>query len=242
MRLPFIVALFSTFLCGIVAPGELQASGAVTWGDFITSMPVAGVTTTVSLGGGSSVDVLVSTGGTQGISAADFGATGATATGLDYQHLIAFGIFNGGGSGTVTTTILFTNFHAGPGHVSGYLMVAAVNGQSSPITLSSSVPGAVQTWTQCGETFDLNPDNTWPISWAPASGQLTTDAPVGIDSDGIVIRVGSIAQCASVTITLQQYLNDGIIFSIGEEVGFATSVPERPQRLLTWGRIKSLMR
>lgn len=233
----------ATLLLGVALPAAALASGPMTWGDFLGVTPRPGMPTTVSLGGGSTVDVLVNTGGTQEISAADLGATGADSTGLDYQHLIVFGIFDGGGFGTVPTTISYSNFHAGPNHVSGYLMVGAVNGRSSPIAVTSSVPGAVQTWTQAGSSFDINSNNSWPISWSADSGQFATDAPTGIDSDGIVIRMGSISQYTSVTISLEQYLDDGILFSIGEEVSATAGVSEQPEvRISTWGRIKALMR
>ncbi|MFN8176855.1 MAG: hypothetical protein U0167_02960 [bacterium] len=228
----------TALVLGFMLPAA-ASSGPVTWGAFTTTPLHAGTATTVSLGGGSTVDVLVNTGGTQGIGAADIGTTGAVATGLDYQHLIVFGIYNGGGAGSVPTTITFSNFHVGSGHVAGYVMVGAANGASSPITVTSSVP--VQTWTQAGDTFDLDPNNTSPIFWNPLSGVFTTSAPVGNDSDGIVVRMGSLAQYGTVTISLQQPLDDGVDFSIGEEVASTTGAPGPPSGV-SWGRIKSLMR
>jgi hypothetical protein len=200
------------------------------------------VPTTVSLGGGSSVDVTVTTGGTRGISSVDYDTTGAAATGLDYTDLTVFGIFNGGGSGSVATTIVFSNFQVGPAHVAGHLFVGAVNGSSSPLAVTSSVPGAVQTWSQIGSSFDLDPSNAWEISWNPQPGTFTTDAPIGIDSDGIVIGVGALNQYGSISITLQQFLNDGIVFSIGEESSSSTGVEFPDETETTWGSVKGLYR
>ncbi|MFN0149634.1 MAG: hypothetical protein ACKVU1_02855 [bacterium] len=196
----------------------------------------------MSLGGGSTVDVTVNTGGTQGISFADYNAIGAMESGLDYSDLTAFGIFNGGGPGAVTTTIVYSNFQVAPAHASGYLFVGAVNGASSPITVTSSVPGAVETWTQVGSTFDLDASNSMPIGWNAPSGTFTTDAPVGIDSDGIIVEVGVLSQYSSITISLQQFLNDGIVFSIGEEINTSTGVEIFDDEGTTWGAIKGLYR
>lgn len=231
-------AIFALVL--LCLPAVVSGSGPVTWADFVSSPPQVGVATTVSLGGGSSVDVIVNTGGTQGLSSYDFGAIGAPETGLDYTHLLVFGIFNGGGTSTVPTTIQFSGFQVGADHVSGYLFVGAVNGFSSPITVTSSVPGAVSTWPQTGITFDLDADNSWPISWNPPSGTFATDAPVGIDSDGIVIEVSNLSQYTTITLSLLQYLNDGIVFSIGEGVGNLTGVPAFQS--MSWGRLKDLYR
>jgi hypothetical protein len=223
-------------------PRLSMASGPVTWGDFGASLPSVGVPTTVSLGGGSTVDVTVTTGGTQGISAADYEDVGVAATGLSYTNLNVLGIFNGGGSGTVTTTIVYSNFQAGSAHVQGYLFVGAVNGSSSPITATSTPPGASESWPLIGSTFDLNESNAWPISWDPQSGTFATDAQIGIDSDGIVVGVGALSQYSSITISLQQQLNDGIVFSIGEEADPSTGVEIADFEGTTWGAVKALYR
>lgn len=198
-------------------------AATTTWGDFLSSTPVASVPTTVSLGGGSTVDVTVTTGGTQGITAANQGSLGSSETGLGYTSFITFLIFNGGGSTNVSTVIQFSNFQPGAKHLRGFLAVGAVNGASSPITATSSVAGAVQTWTQTGNAFDLGPSNSFPITWNSSNGTFTTTAPMTNDSQVIVVDVGSLNQYGTITLSLSQYLNDGITFSFGEQT--APGVP-----------------
>lgn len=199
----------------------------VSWADFITTQPPVGVPTTVELGGGSTIDVTVATGGTQGLGGNDAGGVGAMETGLDYCRLRELTIFNGGGAGSVPTTLTFINFVPGPGHLRGFLMIGAVAGLSSPITVTSSVAGAVQGWAQVGSTFDLAPTNASPITWNPLAGTFVTNATTGNDSDGIVVDVGPLAAAGAITLSLSQHLNDGIVFSIGEEVACvpASAVP-----------------
>lgn len=198
-------------------------AATTTWGDFVSSTPVVGVPTTVSLGGGSTVDVTLSTGGTQGISASGQGSLGSTETGLGYTDLNILAIFNGGGTSTVPTVIQFSNFQPSANHVRGFLAVGAVHANSSPITVTSSVAGAVQTWTQTGSAFDFGPSNAFPIAWNAASGTFTTAATIGNDSKVIVIDVGSLSQYGTITLSLNQHLSDGVIFAFGEQV--AAAVP-----------------
>ncbi len=210
-----VLAASVAFASSMLVPSAAHA-GPVTWG---TGYPSSvGVATTVSLGGGSTVDLTVTTGGTQGLTPQDLGPVGATETGLDYSQLRTLAIFNGGGTSSVTTTLTFTNFNPRPQHLRGFIMVGAVDELSTPITVTSSVGGAVQGWTQVGSDFDISPGNSDPIAWNAASGQFTTaTVDNGIDSGGIVVDVGSIAQYGTITLTLNQHLQDGIQYSFGEE-------------------------
>lgn len=202
-------------LLGFALCGGAQA-GEVTWGNAYPT--TVGVATSISLGGGSTVDLTVTTGGAQGLTNDDLALAGAVETGLDYTHLTTLAIFNGGGSGSVATALLFSNFNPGPGHVRGFVMVGAVDELTSVITSTSSVPGAVQTWSQVGTSFAVGVGNEDPIAWTPATGLITHGSGVeGIDSGGIVIDVGSIAQYGTITLTLDQHLSDGILFAFGEE-------------------------
>lgn len=223
------VILLSTPLL-LVSAADARA-GVVTWG---SGFPAStGTPTTVSLGGGSTVQLAVSTGGTQGLNHVDLGPLGAAETGLDYTNLRTLAIFNGGGSSSVVTTLTFTNFVPGSRHVRGFIMVGAVDELSTPITLTSSVGGAVQTWTPVGSSFDISATDADPISWNAGSGQLSTSTiDNGIDSDGIVLNIGSIEQYGTITLTLSQHLQDGIHYSIGEEV--APEVPATSNRGLVF--------
>jgi len=218
-RRPRAIALLG--LLGFAICGDALAAD-ITWG---SAYPMTvGVATSVSLGGGSTVDLTVTTGGTQGLSNDDLESAGSVETGLGYTNLTTLAIFNGGGGGSVTTTLLFSNFNPGPGHVRGFVMVGAVDELTSAITLTSSVPGAVQTWPQVGTSFAVGVGNEDPIAWTPATGQITHgEGTEGIDSGGIVIDVGSIAQYGTITLTLGQHLGDGIQYAFGEEV--AAPVP-----------------
>jgi len=218
-RRPNLTALL--LLLGLVFCSDAVAAD-VTWG---SAYPLTvGVPTSVSLGGGSTVDLTVTTGGTQGLGFGGLGSAGSSETGLGYTSLTTLVIFNGGGGGSVTTTLLFSNFTPGPSHARGFVMVGAVDELTSAITLTSSVPGAVQTWSQVGTSFAVSPGNEDPIAWTPATGQITHGVGTeGIDSGGIVIDVGSIAQYGTITLTLDQALGDGIHYAFGEEV--ATPVP-----------------
>lgn len=201
---------------------SVNAATLTTWADF-SSFPPNGIPTTYALGGGSSVDITVTTGGNHGLNGADLGVTGAAETGLDYSHLRTLAIFNGPGNSTVVTSFTFSSFIPGPDHVRGLLFVGAINGQSSPITLTSSVAGAVQTWPLAGAPFTINADNDYEVTWNPISGTIITTAPIGIDSKGICIDIGAIDQYGTITITLNQHLNDGILYGVGEEVDTARS-------------------
>jgi hypothetical protein len=101
--------------------------------------------------------------------------------------------------------------------VRGFIGVGAVNGFSSPVTVTSSLAGAVQTWTQVGSAFDFGLANSFPIAWNAPSGTFTTTAPIANDSKVIVLDVGSLAQYATITVSLDQWLDDGVLFLVGEE-------------------------
>jgi hypothetical protein len=235
-----ILGVLSSFLLVVTSP-LASAAGSVRWGDFAASVPHAGSTTTVSLGDGSTVDITITTGGTQLVRAHNLGDPGIAETGLAYDSLTVFSIFNGGGGTTVPTTIVYSNFHLGASHVRGYLFLGGVSGRSSPITVTSSLPGAVATWPDIGQTFDLSPSETSQISWDPSAGQFTTAAPVGNDSRGIVVSPGDLRQYTSITISLAQHLDDTVLFSIGQETQASTGV--RIWNAVgsdTWGRIKQL--
>lgn len=212
----------------IAGSARLAASGTVHWARFVTGEIPVGSSFTVPLSSGSSVDVTIQTGGTQGVSGTDADTLGVSATGLDYPDLLVLGIFNGGGFSSVTTTITFSNIQVGGAHQRGFLLVGAVNGASSPITVSSSVPGRVATWSVVGQPFAFGPLNDFPITWNPASGQLVTTAPVGIDSRAIVLDLGDLDTDGTITIALQQHLNDGILFGLGEEVSGTAAVAPVP--------------
>ncbi len=212
-----LLGLFAFALCGAA-----HASG-VTWASAYPT--TVGVPTTISLGGGSTVDLTVTTGGAQGLSDEDLGTAGSAETGLDYGNLTALLVFNAGSSGSfVGTTLHFSNFVPGPAHARGFIMVGAVDELSSNVTLTSSTAGAVQTWTQVGTSFTISPGNEDPIDWVPATGTITQGTGVeGIDTGGLVIDVGSIAQYGTITLTLNQDLADGIVYAFGEET--ATPLP-----------------
>jgi len=199
-----------------IASPELARAGVVTWG---TGWPtVSGTPATLSLGGGSTVDVTVTTGGAQGLSEGSVGPLGAVETGLDYSQFNYLGIFNGGGDGNVTTTLTFTNFVPGPHHVRGLLMIGQLDERSVPVTLTSSVGGAVQTWSQVGNTFPMGAGNSDPTTWNAASGQISTPLDDdGNDSSGIVLDIGSLSQYGTITVTLSQALPDGVSYAIGVE-------------------------
>jgi hypothetical protein len=174
------------------------------------------------------VRVTVSTGGTQGITTDNLGTLGSAETGLDYDHLRHLAIFNGGGTGSVATTLTFTNIQVGSSHLRGLLMVGAINATSSPVTVTSSVAGRVQTWTVVGTPFDLSPFNSFAVAWNPASGHITTEAASGNDSRCIVLDLGDLTTDGDVTISLSQHLNDGIVYAFGEELIGALDVPALP--------------
>jgi len=217
MRRLTLVLLFASLF-------STPARALVTWGDFVESTPPPGAPTTVSLGGGSTVQVTVTTGGTQGITGSTWGTLGALETGLGYTALNMLGIFNGGGQASVHTVVQFSNFQPGAHHVRGFIGIGALNGFSSPVTVTSSLAGAVQTWTQVGSAFDFGPANSFPITWNAPSGTFTTTAAITNDSKVIVLDVGSLAQYSTITLSLEQWLDDGVVFVIGEETA-ATEVP-----------------
>ena len=205
---------------------ESAVAGPVHWADFGSGSFPAGTVHTLNLSPGSTVDVLVETGGTRGVNGGTFDTLGRASTGLDYSVLRLLGIFNGGGFSSVTTRLTFRNFQLGALHQRGLFLIGAVNGLSSPIQLSTTLPGGTSVWTVVGETFPFGADNSFPISWNAASGQLETSALSGNDSRCIVIDVGDLNAQDSIRVTLQQHLNDGIVFGFGEELIASASVPE----------------
>jgi len=192
-------------------------------GAFPVNTPV-----TLSTGGGTSAQVTVATGGSQGVGGGDLDTLGAAATALQYTDLYVVGIFNGGGSGTVPTSLTFSNIHTGVAHERGLLMVGAINGASSPVTVSSSVPGRVATWAVVGQPFAYGPQNSYPVTWDAASGTINTTASSGNDSRCIVLDVGDLGSDGVITISLSQNLNDGIIYALGEELLGPLDVPGTP--------------
>jgi hypothetical protein len=207
----------------IVSPAMARADG-VTWA---TGWPsTSGATVTLSLGGGTTVDVTVTTGGIQGLDEGNIGALGAPETGLDYSAFNYLAIYNGGGAGNVTTTLTFENFQPSPGHVRGFLMIGTLHEASVPVT-ASSVGSAVQGWSQVGSTFPISAGNSDLATWNAASGEFSTDFDTdGNDSSGIVVDVGSLSQYGTITLTHSQLLNDGVIYSMGEET--APEIPVAP--------------
>ncbi|MCA9729330.1 MAG: hypothetical protein KC729_16700, partial [Candidatus Eisenbacteria bacterium] len=155
-----------------------RAFASVTWADFVTTLPVPNVPTTISLGGGSTVDVTITGAGT--LSATRYGTLGASATGLNYNDLIVLNNNYSGGGGHTAMSMVFSNFSLGLSHRRGYFFVGAVNGSSSPIKIWSSVAGAWPTWTPVGSTFNM-PGNTSPISYVvtPTAGEFQTSATIG---------------------------------------------------------------
>lgn len=174
------------------------------------------------------VDVTITTGGSRGVHGAANDTLGVAATGLVYDSLCVVAIYNGGGSGHVTTTLVFSNPRVGPGHDRGLFVVGAVNGLSSPVTLTSTVPGRVATFTVVGSPFAYGAQNNYEISWVPVLGQFQTGAPIGIDSRCVVLDLGDLRTAGSLTVTLSQYLNDGIVFGFGEKLASALAVPPVP--------------
>lgn len=225
--------LASLMFIGATAFFGSSNAGVVTWAEFAPA-PLLGVQTTYALGGGSLVDVTLTTDARRAITASNFDSLGSTETGLDYVQLRSL---NSGGPGgapaTAQTVLTFSNFRAGIGHIRAFLWVGGVNGRSAPIGLTSSVPGVIQTSAQVGSTFDLSATETFPIAWGAAVGHFTTSASVGTDSRAIVIDIGSVAQVGTITMTVPQHIDDGISFGIGEEADLAT-----PTDRATGGRIK----
>jgi hypothetical protein len=166
-----ILPLAVTLLLAVPAAAPLAAPGTF-WAHFPAGPVAVGVPLTLPMSEGSHVDVTLQTGGTQGTNGVDSDTLGSGATGLDYEHLYLVGLFNGGGTTTVPTTLTFSNVQVGASHRRGLLMVGAVNGQSSPVTVTSSVGGRVATWTVVGEPFDFGASNAYPITWNAGCGPV----------------------------------------------------------------------
>ena len=195
-----------------------HADPSTVWLDFTAGSLLHGAPMTVATSAGTLVDVTVQTGGTRGLYSFSRDTLGAIHTGLDYDSLYCLAIFNGGGTTTVSTTITFSNIRVGAGHERGYFLVGAVNGSSSPVTITSSVAGRVSTWTQVGDTFPFSPEESFAIDWNAPSGMFLTSAVAGNDSRGIVIDLGDLRTDGTITVSLSQYLNDGIYFALGEKL------------------------
>mgnify|MGYP000623793709 CR=1 FL=1 len=193
-----------------------SAAPGTVWLDFTAGSLLHGAPMTVATAAGTLVDVTVQTGGSQGLYSFNRDTLGAIATGLDYDSLYCLAIFNGGGTSSVSTTITFSNIRVGAGHERGYFLVGAVAGSSSPVTLTSSVPGRVATWTQVGGTFPFSPVESFAIDWSAPVGKFFTGAIAGNDSRGIVIDLGDLRTDGTITVSLLQYLNDGIYFALGD--------------------------
>jgi hypothetical protein len=201
---------------------SLDSHAPVVWANFKKTVPINGITTTVEFDASSSVDVTVTTGGTHGITGTNRGDAGVRETGLSYDSLYVLAIFNGGGQYTAQTTIQFSNFHNIPVNAVGYCGVGNVNNYSSPVHVISSV--GVGTWTQTGSTFKLGVDSI-PISWNAANSQLeATVAGVGSDCRGITMSMGLLNQYTTVTLQLNQWLDDGITVWFGMTPGNPSSV------------------
>jgi hypothetical protein len=194
------------------------------WGQFPTS-PVVDTPYALPLGPGSQVTATISTGGTQGLNGADLDTLGRAATGLDYDNLYCLGVFNGGGQASVPTSITFSNAQVGAQHKRGLLMVGAVNGFSSPITVTSSVPGRVATWTVVG-AFAYGLSNSFSITWDAGAGIFVTAGPIANDSKCIAIDLGDLESDGTITVSLSQWLDDGILFALGEEWLSDVAVPQ----------------
>lgn len=220
-----LLLFVTVFLVAALRPAVSAADPTTTWTQFPLGPFPLGTPTTLAMGAGSSVDVTVTTGGTHGVNASDADTLGIANTGLQYSHLRYLAIFNGGGSGSVPTRLTFTNIHVGASHQRGLLMVGAINGLSSPVTVSSSIAGRVQTWTIVGRPFDFGASNSFPVSWDASSGTINTSASIGIDSRCIVLDLGHLTSDGDIVIQLSQHLNDGIIYSFGEEQSATAGVP-----------------
>lgn len=211
-------AIASSLLYLVLNASLAAAAPGTLWLDFTAASLQAGTAMSLSTSAGTLVDVTVQTGGTQGLYSFNRDTLGALATGLDYDSLYCLAIFNGGGTGSVPTTITFSNIRACPGHERGVFLVGAVAGTSSPVTISSSIAGRVPNWTQVGNSFPFSPAESFVIDWVAASGQFHTNALAGNDSRGIVIDLGDLRADGVITVSLAQHLNDGIYFALGEKL------------------------
>ncbi len=232
MRRPANTLNIAALVMGVLlSPTVSAASPSTYWAQFAVGPFPVNSPTTVSMAPGSTVRVNVTTGGSQGVNGTDLDTIGIAGTGLDYDQLNCLGIFNGGGTTAVQTTLRFTNIQVGAAHQRGLLMVGAINIISSPVTLSSSIAGRVQTWTVVGSPFDAGPTNSFPVAWNAGAGVITTAAASGNDSRCIVLDLGPLTSNGDITISLSQHLADGIVFAIGEQLVGALDVPGGPTSL-----------
>jgi len=216
-------------LFALALPLAARATPTTAWGEFPHPNFPMGTPVHVVTDGGTAFDVTVTTGGTQGVNGFTAGDTlGQAETGLAYDSLYAFGIFNGGGTYSVVTSITYSNIVPGPAHQRGLLMVGAVNSISSPVTVTSSVAGRVTTWSVVGVPFAYGATNSYAIAWNAPAGQFVTNATSGNDSKCIVIDLGPLGSDGTINVSLNQHLNDGIVFSLGEELTGTLGVPPPP--------------
>lgn len=234
---PLALLLTTLALCApagsFASPDASNGTGtSAAWLHFPRVMPV-GVPTTLSTTAGTLVDVTITTGGNQGVGGGAWDTLGMGATGLAYDSLRYVGIFNGGGNGNVLTTLTFSNIRVGPSHAHGLFLIGAVNGQSSPIVVTSSVPGRVATFNVVGQPFAFNASNDWLIDWIPALGQFQTSATSGNDSRCIVIDLDDLRSDGTIEVSVSQHLNDGILYAFGETVSGSVGVspPRTPGAL-----------
>ncbi len=223
-----LLTIIASIVANSLSPDLSPASPSTYWAHFAVGPFPVNSPTTVPMGPGSTVRVRVQTGGSLGVNGADLDTIGTAETGLQYDQLDCLAIFNGGGTGSVQTTLTFTDIQVGAAHQRGLLMVGAINALSSPVTLSSTVAGRVQTWTVVGTPFDYTPFNSFPVSWNAGSGVITTTAASGNDSRCIVLDLGPLTSDGDITITLSQHLNDGIVFALGEELAGTLGVSGGP--------------
>jgi hypothetical protein len=221
-RFDWRAALLVAALC-VAAPAH--ATPRTAWGRFpLASLPT-NTPVAVRTAGGTTFDVTVTTGGTQGVYGANLGDTlGVAESGLNYDSLYVTSIFNGGGLSRVPTSITFSNVQPGPAHGRGLLLLGDISGLSSPVTVTSSVAGRVATWSVVGVPFARGADSI-AVQWTAGSGTFTIANVVGADSRCVVLDLGDLGGDGTINVSLDQHLNDGIVFSLGEELTGTLGVP-----------------
>ena len=196
------------------APTERPGiSNLVSWADFTDAAQVD-TKTTISLGGGSTVDVLFQRSPNSGTYAAkDLKDLGAGATKLNYDHLNAVSPF-GGGVQAITYTVTLTNFVAGSNHVKGLLFVSDVANRLGGVVQFSVTGGSTSSWRKVGDDFANGKDVT-PFVWDAGTGALTSVAHAP-DAGGIVLDIGSLRQFSQIQFSLKTDGGDGWHYAIGE--------------------------
>lgn len=211
-------------LIGLSSLGAQRAmAGSVTtWANFQTKLPPVGTNTTMSLGGGSHVDILFTLnlpGRPYTYTAGDFGTIGSTETGLGYSDLYYTTAFNGGGLYTVT----LTNFVVGANSLKGLFFVGDANDTAGPLIFTAT-GGAVSSWTQAGNQFAIGFD-TATYTFTPATGKLQ---PNGNDPDGggIVLDLGSLSSYTQIKLSFGASTADGWRYGVGEVSSTSSATPE----------------